>query len=71
MIKKTKTYYWFVIGVRAYHMMKESRFASAAKLIRWGLEEGVFEPDESDGSSWRTSILLHYCLLYTSDAADE
>jgi len=60
MNEKTKTYYWIVLGVNAYHLMKEGKYASAAKLMRWGLSEGVFEPDEPDGSSWRTSILLHY-----------
>ena len=59
MNEKQRSYYWIVLGVRAWHYIEQGKFATAAKLMRWGLREGIFEPDDSEGSSWRTSILLH------------
>jgi len=55
-----KTAYWFVLGTTIYKLMKAGRYASAARLVRAGLEDGIFEPDNAEGSSWRTSILMNY-----------
>ena len=57
---KLRSYYWISLGVKAYFLMKMGQFASAAKLMRYGLSIGAFEPDNEEGSSWRTSILLNY-----------
>lgn len=62
MNKQMRTYYWIVSGVNAYNLMKAGKFATVARLMKWGLLNGIFEPDDSDGSSWRTSILLNYSL---------
>jgi len=64
MTKDEKTFYWFVLGVRAYRAMKEGKLATAAKLMRIGLQNEIFEPDDKDGSSWRTSIILNYKLTH-------
>lgn len=60
--KRVMAYYYIIFGVRAYHAMKQGLYAKAAHVIKRGLKNGVIEPDDDEGSSWRTSILMNYSL---------
>lgn len=62
MNKQAQAYLWLTTGVKLYNLMKSGRYATAAHIVKVCLDEGVFKPDDEEGSDWRTAILLNYAL---------